>query len=129
MIRYAYLSPVRCARDTVRTAVCAWFMVAKRSLKASERSTSGSVVSRAARGNILNWTSFRVTQVQHVYFILNLSDPLHVCPSWVCNTSGELWKFSSVGLNKKTSDNIYYFLFLTPGKRGDHGAPGSWRRG
>ena len=27
------------------------------------------------------------TQVQHEYFILNFSDPLHVCPSWVCNTS------------------------------------------
>ena len=25
--------------------------------------------------------------MQYEYFILDLSDPLHVCPSWVCNTS------------------------------------------
>ena len=57
-------------------------MIVNKSLKSSKYRA---VLSAGLLGVI--WTSFRLTQGQYEYFILDLSDPLHGCPSWVCNTS------------------------------------------
>ena len=53
----------------------------------------GSIASRTARATTrtsLLRAPLRLTQSQvpSEYCILNLSDPLHGCPGWACNTSG-----------------------------------------
>ena len=50
------------------------------------KQVSGSVVSGAVLGLHLDiFSADPEGQCEH--FILDLSDPLHGCPSWVCNTS------------------------------------------
>ena len=58
-------------------------MIVKKSLTSSKYRAV--FVSGTARGQF--GTSFRLTKGQYEYIILDLSDPLHGCSSWVCNTS------------------------------------------
>ena len=54
----------------------------KQSLKSSKH---WAVLSAELLG--VNMYTFRLTRGQYEYFLLDLSDLLHGCPSWACNTS------------------------------------------
>ena len=54
---------------------------------------SGSIAIGTARVNLALRTPLQLTQAPYKYIILDLSDPLHGCPSchgaWACNTSSD----------------------------------------